>query len=260
MTRDNSVLDNVLCEIKDTLQGKGKLERSMEDQNVGSSERVISAATGAFITTLGLKHLGSFTGKLLTLVGGTLLYRGLSGYCPVSDAMGRDTSGNDNEFLHIEETITVNRPRAEVFAYWRKLSNLPQFMSHLESVVEIGDTKSHWVARAPKGLAHIEWDAEITHEEQDKAIAWRSVEGSDVYNDGEVDFVEAPGGGTHINVRLKYQPPAGVIGEKIAGLLNPMFEQTVKKDIRELKQVLETGMSPVAESAIGSKPTVGRTV
>lgn len=143
--------------------------------------------------------------------------------------------------MHVTRSITVNRPRQEIFQFWRHFENLPLFMEHLAQVEVNGDKRSHWVARAPAG-ADVEWDAEITDEFPNEFISWRSLAGSDVENTGSVRFRDAPADrGTEIEVDLLYEPPAGRIGAGIARLFGEEPGQQVRDDLRRLKQVLETG-------------------
>lgn len=67
-------------------------------------------------------------------------------------------------------------------------------MTHLESVRVTGEGRSHWIAKAPAGTT-VEWDAQITDDQPNQLIAWRSVEGADVENSGSVRFEPAPGNG-----------------------------------------------------------------
>ena len=79
--------------------------------------------------------------------------------------------------VRVEHTMVVNRPASECYAMWRDFENLPRFMEHLESVERREGNRSHWVAKGPAGMS-VEWDAEITDDETDELIAWRSLEGS----------------------------------------------------------------------------------
>lgn len=155
-----------------------------------------------------------------------------------------------NRSVHVRQSVAINRPAEEIFAFWRDFANLPRFMSHLERV-EVTDTRrSHWVARAPAG-GTVEWDAEITGERPNESIAWRSLEGADVDNAGEVRFERAPGGrGTLVRVEMHYRPPGGVVGAVAAKLFREEPRQQVRDDLRRLKQVLETGEVTVAEGSL----------
>lgn len=138
-------------------------------------------------------------------------------------------------------TVTINRPAEEIYRFWRKLDNLPQFMSHLKSVTVTDDSHSHWVAKGPAG-ADVEWDAEIIADTPNELIAWRSLPGATVDNAGTVRFEPAAGGrGTVVRVALKYDPPAGALGATIAKLLGEAPEKQIPVDLRRIKQLLETG-------------------
>ena len=134
--------------------------------------------------------------------------------------------------------VTVNRPAADAYGLWRDFSRLPEFMVHLESVSSDG---KHWVAKRPGG-GTVDWDAEIVADVPDQRLAWRSVDGADVSNAGEVTFGPAPGDrGTEVRVRLTYEPPLGAAGNAVARLLGEEPRQQVTDDLRRFKQVLETG-------------------
>jgi uncharacterized membrane protein len=143
--------------------------------------------------------------------------------------------------IHVLRTITINREPQEVYEFWNDLSNLPQFMAHLESVEASGQT-SKWRAKGPAGLT-ITWDAEIVMDRPGECLAWRSVEGTTtVPNRGVVRFSRAPGErGTEVQVELKYEPPAGAVGAAFAKLFGEEPGQQIASDLRRLKQVLETG-------------------
>jgi uncharacterized membrane protein len=143
--------------------------------------------------------------------------------------------------IRVMKSITVNRPPADVYAFWREFENLPRFMRHLESVENLGDGRSRWRAKAPAG-ATVEWEAVITDDRPSELIAWRSVEGSDVWNTGAVRFRPAPGGrGTEVHVNIRYDPPGGVVTSALARLFREEPGQQVRDDLRTFKQVMETG-------------------
>lgn len=219
--------------------------------NVGTNERIASAVGGVALVLFGLKKL-SLTSLGLVLGGAALVARGTSGYCPAHAALGRDTSGRDargkrRPALDLTTSLTLTKPREEVYAFWRKLENLPRFMEHLREVRPLGDGRSHWVADVPGLAATLEWDAEIVDADEGYLLAWRSVPDSDVQNAGEVRFRDATDGGTEVEVRIAYRPPAGDAGRALAGLLDPVFEQMVKEDVRRFKHVLEAGEIPTTD-------------
>ena len=146
--------------------------------------------------------------------------------------------------ITVERVVTVNRPAHELYGFWRDFTNLPRFMNHLASVSVLDDRHSHWVSRAPLGT-RVEWDAEISDEQPDELLAWRSLPGSDVANDGSVRFSPAPAGrGTEVRVRLNYHPPAGPAGLAVAKLFGEEPDQQVREDLRRFKAVMEAGEAP----------------
>ncbi|MGF7147324.1 putative membrane protein [Sphingomonas zeicaulis] len=141
----------------------------------------------------------------------------------------------------VGRTVTINRPRAELFAYWRDFSQLPSFMDNVVSVEPIDATRSHWVVKAPAGRT-VEWDAVITEEIEGEMIAWTSAEGADVPNSGRIDFRDAPGGrGTFVTATIVYDPPAGIVGKVIAKLFQREPAIQARRDLRRFKQLMETG-------------------
>jgi uncharacterized membrane protein len=142
--------------------------------------------------------------------------------------------------LHVIKSVTINRPRQEVYEFWRDLEHLPTFMIHLEAVTSSGDRRSHWIANAPAG--RLEWDAEIIEDRHGVSIAWQSLEGSDVATGGSVRFTDAPADrGTEVHVDLHYDPPTGRAGAMVARLFGEEPHEQLRDDLRRFKQVMETG-------------------
>jgi uncharacterized membrane protein len=236
--------------------------------NVNEIERWASAIGGGALALYGLTR-GTFGGVSLALVGGALLYRGVTGHCDLYATMGINTASragtNPNvsvrggQGIKVEKTMIINRSPAELYSFWRNFENLPRFMSHVEEVRVLDETRSHWVVSAPAGTS-VEWDAEVYTEKENELIAWRSLPGADVDNAGSVHFEPAPGGrGTLVRVVLKYDPPAGVVGATIARLFGENPEQQIDTDLRRFKQVMETGVVPTTEGqSSGRSASAGR--
>jgi uncharacterized membrane protein len=167
-----------------------------------------------------------------------------------STELSRRTDGRADGGMHVRKAITIRKSPEEVYRFWRSFENLPRFMSHLKSVRDLGNGRSHWQAEGPGGKT-VEWDAETTAARPNELIAWRSVEGSDVDNAGQVRFTPAPGGrGMEIHVDLRYKLPGGKLGATLAKLFGKEPGQEVAGDLRRLKQVLEAGEAIVSEATI----------
>jgi uncharacterized membrane protein len=210
---------------------------------------VISAVGGGILASLGLRRR-SPAGVAIALIGGDLLRRAVTGHCYFYEALGFRTvpKGQGADVIsvpyelgiRVDKSVTIGRPREEVFRFFRNLSNFSLFAKHVESVRENGDGRWHWVVKAPAGRT-VEWDAVIHNEVANERIAWRSLPGAQVDNAGSVLFQDAPGGrGTEVKVELQYNPPAGVLGAAVASLWGEEPGQQIEEDLYRLKQILET--------------------
>jgi hypothetical protein len=65
-------------------------------RNINMLERWFSMIGGGALTTLGLRR-GGLRGFMMTLAGGYLAQRGLSGHCEVYQALGVNTAGDLSE-------------------------------------------------------------------------------------------------------------------------------------------------------------------
>ncbi len=214
-----------------------------DERNVGNAERALSFVAGLWLFSK------AFSGRnklFKALLGGALVYRASKGYCPLYKALDVDGTSAHNRVL-VETDVIVNKPREEVYNYWRKLENLPVFMKHLESVRELSDLHSVWKARIPGGLGNLEWKCEITSDVPNESIKWKSMPDSQVENTGLVRFVDAGDLGTQIQVTISYDAPAGNLGAGVAKLFTPALERIIRDDIKRFKQVIETTDLPVLE-------------
>jgi uncharacterized membrane protein len=215
--------------------------------NVGEYERWASVLGGGALAFCGLTR-GSWTGLALAALGGSLVYRGVTGRCPCYAALGLSTADRPQgptgsvaagHGVKIEKAITINRSPEELYRFWRNLENLPSVMSHLKSVTFVDEKRSHWVAKGPLGTT-VGWDAEIHTEKPNELLSWRSLAGANVDTAGSVHFSRAPGGGaTEVRVMLKYNPPGDKLGATLAKLFGEAPEQQIEEDLFRFKQRME---------------------
>jgi uncharacterized membrane protein len=213
-----------------------------KSENVGKNERVLSILGGSALLLLALKR-PSWASLILLGGGGYLMYRGATGQCAVYDRLEIDrsqTNGHESG-VQVERTLTVNRPREEVYRYWRRFENLPRFMKNLERVETLDERRSRWTASAPLGQT-VEWEAEMLEDVKGEKISWRSLPGSQIENSGVVRFKDAPyGRGTEVHVMLRYNPPGGKVSDLMARLFGDSPQQQVEEDLRRFKAIVETG-------------------
>ncbi|HEX8324687.1 MAG TPA: SRPBCC family protein [Tepidisphaeraceae bacterium] len=219
--------------------------------NISDGERAVSVAAGAIVALMGLKR-GTLPGFIAAGVGGALIYRGVTGHCHAYQALGVSTANEDDALdehgIHIAQSFIINRPVAELYAFWRDFENLPRIMTHLESVQVLdGDgTHSRWVAKGHGLLSkRLEWDARITADEPNRVIAWRSLPGASVQNDGRITFGQALGDrGSQVHVSMSYVPPGGRVVHWVASLLGQNPKRVVREDLRNFKRLMELGELP----------------
>lgn len=137
-----------------------------------------------------------------------------------------------------QRSVTINRPREELYAFFRDFGNLPSFMENIERVDVIDGTRSHWVVKAPAGRT-VEWDSVISEESAPSSFAWTSQ--GDVANSGRVEFQDAGTRGTIVTAMVAYEPPGGAIGKLVAKLFQREPAIQSRRDLRRLKQLMETG-------------------
>lgn len=207
--------------------------------NMGQTERLVSAGAGAWLLYNSTLGSGTFTLNKF-LLGSYMLFRGATGHCFLYSVAGKEHYPDPVKNINIRTSITVNKPRHEVYAFWRQLENLPKFMKHLQSVETQDEKRSNWKAEIPGGLGTIEWQAEIVKDDPGQLLGWSSLPGADIENAGKVEFTDAGNGSTLLDVTISYRPPLKNITAPVAKLFNPGFEKMIRKDIENFKTHIES--------------------
>ena len=218
--------------------------------NISTSERLLSVAGGAWLLYNAI--INRKVNILQTMAGTYLLLRGATGVCLAYQGLGKTSVGYKPQNINIRTALTVNRSRDQVYAFWRRLEQLPQFMRHLKKVQVLDEKTSEWTANIPEipgNLGTLSWKSEIVKDDPGALLSWRSLPGSSIENAGKVTFSDAGESGTELEVVISYHAPLGLLGEKAGRLLNPMFEKMVREDIRNFKLFIETGEIPSTETA-----------
>lgn len=189
----------------------------------------------------------SASGLALLVAAGTVLsYQALSRrnqrYHPGDSAPGRTARrARFGDYAVTGKTVTINKPRAELFGYWRDFTNLASFMENVVSIRPSGQDRSVWTIKAPAGQT-VEVEAEIVEERENEFIAWRSVQGSEVKAEGKVIFRDAPANrGTQVEAIIAYEPPAGEVGRWIGKLFGREPAIQGRRELKRFKMLMETG-------------------
>jgi len=143
----------------------------------------------------------------------------------------------------VRRTITIARPREDVYRYWRDFANVPAFTADIESVAVLDPRRSRWCAHGPVGPV-VSWEVEVTEDRPGELLRWASVEGaqSDVRARGVVRLADAPdGGGTEVEVELGYGLPDDAPDRAAAFVARAASSERIEADLARAKELLEAG-------------------
>jgi len=258
MKKAGSILDRLPGGTELDREGLRDIARGGSRKAVGEGRKAIGrskrALSGHQVDTVG-KHArenapgiaGAMTGLVLlagSVAFGAFLARRHRG--GKDDAPGFARKQTDADHAVGGRTVTIRKPAAELYSFWRDFQNLPQFMENVEDVRPHGDHEA-WVVKAPGGQT-VELHTRVTEEIENRRIAWESVQHSDIWTKGYVEFSEAPGErGTRVSLRIEYAPPGGGIGKGIAKLFLREPDVQARHDLKRFKMLMEAG--EVATSA-----------
>jgi uncharacterized membrane protein len=166
-----------------------------------------------------------------------------------------------DEDVPAKASIAINSTPQKLYEFWRDVENLPRFMDRLQSVTRQDDRVSHWVAKAPVGGMSVEWDSEIVTDEPGSRLSWRTLPESEVRHHGSVRFEPMNEHGTIVRVEMFYGAPGGRLGAIAAKIFGEDPQMQIRRDLRALKQVIETGeMATTRGQPSGARSLLGRTL
>ncbi len=155
----------------------------------------------------------------------------------------------------IVESIDVDDPVRTAYDQWTQFEEFPRFMGGVKQVRQLDDTTLEWTAEI-KGVER-SWRAEITEQEPDSVIGWRSTSGA--RNDGHVTFEPLGENRTRVTLQLDVEPEDPV--ERAGDALGFVARQ-VEADLRRFKEVIESRGTPTGgwrgEVEGGQKVNSGR--
>ena len=214
-------------------QGFGPLKT-----NWSPTTRLLATVAGTAMGVYGAKRR-DMAGTMMSSVGLGVLTRALTNF-DTSRLLGID---GERKVIEIQKTINIEAPVDRVFTYWLRPENFPDFMSHVLEVRRIGDGLYRWTVGGPAGL-RVQWDAGITDLDFNKRLAWKSLPGAVVGQAGVTQFSSNPDGSTRVDVKMSYNPPAGVLGHLIAELFGVDPKHEMDDDLMRMKSFIETGVYP----------------
>ena len=133
---------------------------------------------------------------------------------------------------NVEESIEVDVPVSTAYNQWTQFEEFPRFMEGVEQIRQLDDKRLHWKTKIA-GVER-EFEAEITEQEPDQRIAWKSTGGTP--HAGVVTFHRLDTGKSRIMLQLDSEPEGLVeqAGDKL-GLL----KRRVKADLERFKELVE---------------------
>lgn len=133
----------------------------------------------------------------------------------------------------VNESIEVDVPISVAYNQWTQFEEFPLFMQGVSSVRQLDDTHLAWTAEI--GGEEHSWEAEIGHQEPDRLVSWRAVEGK--YSSGKVTFEPLEGNRTRIDVEMTYDAEGWK--ESVGSALG-LDSRQVSSDLRRFKELIET--------------------
>lgn len=141
----------------------------------------------------------------------------------------------------IEESIVIDRPRDEVFAFMNDPDNVPVWNSNVieyERITE-GPLKQGTQNRVKAKVVGktLEATNEVTEFEEGRRVVSRTID-SPLAVEGETRFEETSGG-TRVTFHQEAEIPGGFFGRLAEPLVARMFAKDVRANLEKLKELLE---------------------
>lgn len=206
--------------------------------NWSPATRLLVGAAGGALAVYATRRRG-LIGAMAAPLGLGLVSRALTNL----DIKRMVGAGAGRRAIKIQKTINIAAPVEDVFEFWTRQENFPQFMSNVREVSPLSEGKYHWVVAGPAGVS-VEWDGEITKIVPNRLIEFRSLPGSAIEQEGVIRFTTTSEADTCVDVKMSYNPPAGAIGHLVAMLFGSDPKKEMDADLMRMKSFIETGQTP----------------
>ena len=123
------------------------------------------------------------------------------------------------------KTVDVDVPVSTAYNQWTQFESFPQFLDDVESITQVGDTRTHWTVTIAGQTR--EFDAEITEQHPDERVAWTTENGT--HQAGVVTFHRLDDATTRVTLQLEHEPEGlvekagdalGIVGHRVKGDLD----------------------------------------
>ena len=133
----------------------------------------------------------------------------------------------------VQDSVDVAVPVSTAYNQWTQFESFPAFMSGVERIHQVTDTKTHWETKVA-GVRR-EFDAEITEQHPDERVAWRTVDGP--HHAGVVTFHRLDDRHTRVTLQMEFDPEG--LAEKAGAALGVVDRQS-KGDLERFKEFIES--------------------
>ncbi|XPP25465.1 MAG: SRPBCC family protein [Leucobacter sp.] len=133
----------------------------------------------------------------------------------------------------VSSDIDIDLPIRTVYDQWTQFEDFPAFMSGVDEVRQLDDTTMHWRVRV--GGVERGFDAEITEQQPDERIAWKSTSGPQ--HAGVVTFHRLNDEQTRVRLQLDWDPEGFV---ETVGAALQLDDARVASDLQEFARLLES--------------------
>ncbi len=234
------------------LQGQSRATQAASKRRAQNWTPALRAAATVGGSALGVYGLArkSPAGIIMAAAGLALLTRGMANK-NLTQLVGTSPAART---IDLQKSIEIQASPETVFDAWEKYENFPHFMSHVLTVYDLGDGRSHWIVHGPAGT-RLDWNAVLTEHTRPLALAWESEPGAAIEHTGTVRF-EPSEHGTRVTVRMSYRPPAGAFGHFLAVLLGSDPKRKLDDDLMRMKSFIESGIVP--HDAAKPQPAAGQ--
>ena len=141
----------------------------------------------------------------------------------------------------VEESIIINKPRAEVFAFAGNSENLMQWSSNIIEYTASppGPLQSDTTSKGTTRVAgrNVEWTAKVSELEDGEVFSYESVESPMAFT-YTYRFEDVPGG-TRVTFRQDVPSIGGFFGKLTDPIVTRMYSRNVAANLANLKELLE---------------------
>jgi uncharacterized membrane protein len=203
---------------------------SLTGPNRPATERIISLTAGALLITNGLRQ-GGLKGWLQLLVGVGAACWGCSRGCSQKKARGHAAL----------RSITIDRPRSEVFAFCREPLNIGALIPWVESIEEVAEHTYRWTAFGKLGRP-VHWTLVLEHADENRLLRWSTRFHGPWQHDVQIHFIEAPGHhSTEMEVMIFSKITHRRPDDALTSALSTFSDKALVNALSRVKQHLECG-------------------